>query len=74
MPAISIHLCELKGYCVDIIKMTAEMEATELRWKTSEAFSGSSSVRTKKKYWIIYKSVGEQMTKLHSTLHMLEER
>lgn len=74
MPAISIHLCELKGYCVDIIKIREEMEATELRWKTSDALSSSSGVRMKKKYWIIYKSVDEQMTKLHYTLHMLEER
>lgn len=49
------------------------MEATKLRWKTSDALS-SSFVRMKKKYWIIYKSVEEQMTKLHNTLHMLGER
>lgn len=74
MPAISIHLCELKGYCVDIIKMREEMDATELSWKTSEAFSRSFAVRMKKDYWIIYKSTDEQMTKLHNTLHVLEER
>lgn len=50
MPAISIHLCELKGYCVDIIKIREEMEATELRWKTGDALSSSFVVRMKKKY------------------------
>lgn len=73
MPAISIHLCELKGYCVDIIKIREETEATELRWKTSGALSSSFVVRMKKKYWMIYKSVDEQMTKLRNSLHMLED-
>lgn len=73
MPAISIHLCELKGYCVDIIKIREETEATELRWKTSGALLSSFVVRMKKKYWMIYKSVDERMTKLHNTLHMLED-
>lgn len=73
MPAISIHLCELKGYCVDIIKIREETEATELRWKTSGTLSSSFVVRMKKKYWMIYKSVDEQMTKLRNSLHMLED-
>jgi len=57
MPALSVHLCELNGYCVDIIKIREEIEATELRWKTSDALSSSFVFRMKKKYWIIYKSV-----------------
>lgn len=54
--------------------MRGEMEASELRWKTSEAFSSGFALRMKKKCCIIYKSVDEQMTELHNTLHMLEER
>lgn len=44
MPAISIYLCELKGYCVDIIK-TEELGATELKWKARKALSSSFVVR-----------------------------
>lgn len=44
MPAISIHLCELKGCCVDIIK-TEELGATELKWKARRALSSGFVVR-----------------------------
>lgn len=59
---------------MDIIKIREEMEATKLRWKKSDALSSSFVPRMKKKYWIIYKSVEEQMTKLHNSLRMLQER